>query len=201
MGTATAAGGSRLKILLIDEAPDRASALEAALSALGHAVVARIQSATELTVQIASSGAEVVIVDMNSPDRDMIESLRDVSRESPRPILMFVDRSDETMIAAAINAGVSAYIVDGLNPARVKPVLDVAIARFRQFQALNEEIARAKASLAERKAIERAKGILMQQRNLSEEDAYRMLRGAAMKQNKRIVEIAETLILATKLLG
>lgn len=198
MGKAPTAG-SRLKILLVDEAPDRASALEAALSALGHAV-ARSRSAAELTAQIEGTGAEVVIVDMNSPDRDTIESLRDVSSETPRPILMFVDRSDESMIADAINAGVSAYIVDGLNPARVKPVLDVAIARFRRFQALSEEIARAKASLAERKVVERAKGILMQQRNLTEEEAYRALRCAAMDQNKRIAEIAETLIAATKLL-
>ena len=192
--------GSSLRILLIDEAPERARALETALEAAGHTVVARLANAADLTAQIASSGAEVIIVDMNSPDRDTIESLREVTRERPRPILMFVDRSDESMITEAINAGVSAYVVDGLNPARVKPVLDVAIARFNQFQVLNDEIAKAKASLAERKVIERAKGILMRERNLSEEDAYRVLRSAAMAQNKRLAEIAESLISAAKML-
>jgi response regulator NasT len=105
------------------------------------------------------------------------------------------------MIADAINAGVSAYVVDGLNPARVKPVLDVAVARFNQFQALNDELGRAKASLAERKIIERAKGILMQQKKLSEEEAYRALRRAAMEQNRRIAEVAEYLVSAARLLG
>jgi two-component system, response regulator / RNA-binding antiterminator len=192
--------GSSLRILLIDEAPERASALEVALEAAGHTVVARLATAVDLTAQIAASGAEVIIVDMNSPDRDTIESLREVTRERPRPILMFVDRSDESMITEAINAGVSAYVVDGLNPARVKPVLDVAIARFNQFQVLNDEIAKAKASLAERKVIERAKGILMRERKLSEEDAYRVLRSAAMEQNKRLADIAESLISAAKML-
>lgn len=192
--------GSSLRILLVDEAPERASALEAALEAAGHTVVARSANAADLTAQIAASGAEVIIVDMNSPDRDTIESLREVTRERPRPILMFVDRSDESMITEAINAGVSAYVVDGLNPARVKPILDVAIARFNQFQSLNDEVAKAKASLAERKVIERAKGILMRERKLSEEDAYRVLRRAAMEQNKRLAEIAESLISAAKML-
>ena len=192
--------GSSLRILLIDEAPERASALETALEAAGHTVVARLANAADLTARIAASGAEVIIIDMNSPDRDTIESLREVTRERPRPILMFVDRSDESMITEAINAGVSAYVVDGLNPARVKPVLDVAIARFNQFQVLNDEIAKAKASLAERKVIERAKGILMRERKLSEEDAYRVLRSAAMEQNKRLAEVAESLISAAKML-
>jgi response regulator NasT len=192
--------GASLRILLVDEAPERAGAIEAALSAAGHTVVARLASAADLTQQIGATGAEVIIVDMNSPDRDTIESLREVTRELPRPIVMFVDRSDETMIADAINAGVSAYIVDGLNPARVKPVLDVAIARFNQFQAISDELGKAKASLAERKVIERAKGILMQEKKLSEEEAYRALRSAAMGQNKRIAEVAENLVNAARLL-
>lgn len=192
--------GASLKILLIDEIPDRARAVENALRSVGHAVVARLDSALDLAARVEESGAEIVIVDMNSPDRDTLESLREVTRETPRPILMFVDRSDESMIAEAINAGVSAYVVDGLNPARVKPVLDVAIARFNQFQALNDEIAKAKASLAERKVIERAKGILMRAKNLSEDAAYQALRRAAMEQNRRIADVAETLLSAERLL-
>ncbi len=192
--------GPRFRILLIDEAPDRAGAVETALRAAGHTVVAQRASAADLAAEVAATGAEVIIIDMNSPDRDTMESLREVTRACPRPILMFVDRSDETMIAEAIGAGVSAYVVDGLKPARVKPILDVAIARFNQFQALNDEIAKAKASLAERKVIERAKGILMRERKLSEEDAYRALRSAAMEQNKRVAEIAASLLAAAKML-
>ena len=192
--------GTSLKILLIDEIPDRARAVELALQAAGHSVVARLDDAADLAAQVDASGAEIVIVDMNSPDRDTLESLREVTREMPRPILMFVDRSDESMIAEAISAGVSAYVVDGLNPARVKSVLDVAIARFNKFQSLNDEIAKAKASLAERKVIERAKGILMREKKLGEDAAYQALRRAAMEQNKRIADVAETLVAAERLL-
>lgn len=192
--------GASLKILLIDETPDRARAVDAALRQAGHIVVARLDTAADLAAQVDATGADIVIVDMNSPDRDTIESLREVTREMPRPILMFVDRSDEGMIAEAINAGVSAYVVDGLNPARVKSVLDVAIARFNQFQALNDEIAKARASLAERKVIERAKGILMREKRLTEDAAYQTLRRAAMEQNKRIADVAQTLVVAERML-
>lgn len=174
--------------------------MEEALRRAGHRVAARLDNADDLLAAIEAAEPDVVILDLNTPDRDTIESLREATQERPRPIVMFVDRSDEAMIVEAIKAGVTAYVVDGLNPQRVKPVLDVAVARFRQFQALTGELQRAKASLVERKSIERAKGILMQQKGLSEEEAYSSLRRLAMDQGKRIADIAETLITAAKLL-
>jgi response regulator NasT len=189
-----------LRILLIDEIKDRAAAVEEALRRAGHRVTAACEKSADLVAAIEAAQPDVIILDLNVPDRDTIESLREATQERPRPIVMFVDRSDETMIAEAIKAGVTAYVVDGLNPQRVKPVLDVAVARFRQFQALASELTKAKASLVERKAIERAKGILMQQKGLSEEEAYASLRRLAMDQGKRIADIAENLISAARLL-
>lgn len=174
--------------------------VEEALRRAGHQVAACLKSASDLVAQIEAARPDVIILDLNTPDRDTIESLREANEERPRPIVMFVDRSDESMIVEAIKAGVTAYIVDGLNPQRVKSVLDVAVARFRQFQALTAELGRAKASLVERKTIERAKGILMAQKGLTEEEAYRSLRRLAMDQGKRIAEIAGNLIVAAKLL-
>lgn len=199
-GSFISAPGPSLRILLVDEIRDRAAAVEEALRRAGHRVAARLDNADDLLAAIESAEPDVVILDLNSPDRDTIESLREATQERPRPIVMFVDRSDETMIVEAIKAGVTAYVVDGLNPQRVKPVLDVAVARFQQFQALTGELQRAKASLVERKAIERAKGILMQQKGMNEEDAYNSLRRLAMDQGKRIADVAENLITAAKLL-
>ncbi len=166
----------------------------------GHRVTARLDNTADLVAAIEAAAPDVVILDLNTPDRDTIESLREATQDRPRPIVMFVDRSDEGMIVEAIKAGVTAYVVDGLNPQRVKPVLDVAVARFQQFQALTAELRRAKTSLVERKTIERAKGILIQQKGLSEEEAYGSLRRLAMDQGKRIAEVAENLIAAAKLL-
>jgi len=184
----------------VDEIKDRAAAVEEALRRAGHRVAARLDNADDLVAAIERAEPDVVILDLNTPDRDTIESLREATQERPRPIVMFVDRSDETMIIEAIKAGVTAYVVDGLNPQRVKPVLDVAVARFQQFQALTGELQRVRASLVERKTIGRAKGILMQQKGLSEEEAYSSLRRLAMDQGKRIADVAETLIAAAKLL-
>jgi response regulator NasT len=189
-----------LRILLIDEIKDRAAAVEEALRRAGHRIVALLDDPADLVAAIEAAKPDVIILDLNTPDRDTIESLRHATQEHARPIVMFVDRSDETMIAEAIRAGVTAYVVDGLNPQRVKPVLDVAVARFQQFQALTGELSRAKASLAERKVVDRAKGILMQQKGMSEDEAYNSLRRLAMDQGKRIGEVAENLITAAKLL-
>ena len=174
--------------------------MEEALRRAGHRIVASIDDRADLVAAIEAAKPDVIILDLNAPDRDTIESLRHATQERPRPIVMFVDRSDEAMIVEAIKAGVTAYVVDGLNPQRVKAVLDVAVARFQQFQALTGELSRAKASLAERKTVERAKGILMQQKGMSEDEAYNSLRRLAMDQGKRIADVAENLITAAKLL-
>lgn len=190
-----------LRVLVIDQDPDRAKIVEEALS-----------QDTDLTVEVAKAGAgclldllrktepDVLIIDLDLPDRDMIEQLRVATSERPRPIVMFVDRNDSEVMKAAVGAGVTAYIVDGLTASRVKPILDVAIARFQEFDKLRRELDIAKTSLAERKLIDRAKGILMRARELSEEDAYNLLRSKAMNEQKKVAEIAQSVITASELL-
>jgi response regulator NasT len=191
---------SGLRILLIDENPERADLLNEALHAQGYELVARLAPRELSARRVAEIGPDIVIVDMDSPSRDTIESMRQINDDQPRPIVMFVDQSDAGMIEQAMQAGVSAYIIDGLNVKRVKPILDVAIARFREFQALRDELKKTKASLNERKLIERAKGMLMREKKLSEEEAYAALRKLAMDRQQRLVDVAETLLAFADLL-
>jgi response regulator NasT len=138
---------------------------------------------------------------MESPDRDTLEHLSSIGSARPRPIVLFAEHSDSETTQAAIQAGVSAYIVDDLNPKRIKSIMEVAIARFREYQALRKELDDTRTRLAERKLIEKAKGILMQQKQLSEEQAYQALRKLAMDRNQRIAEVARTLISVVDLLS
>ncbi|MBI3709359.1 MAG: ANTAR domain-containing protein [Proteobacteria bacterium] len=189
-----------LRVLLVDEDSRRVAALEASLQETGCRIVAVIGPEDDLVERVRAIAPDVIIVDLDSPRRDTLESMRAITRDQPCPIVMFVDSSDERMIEQAIGAGVSAYVIDGLNAKRVKPILDVAIAQFKRYQALRQELERAKTALEERKVIERAKGILMEQKRLSEEDAYQMLRRLAMDQNKRLVDIAQGLITYAQIL-
>lgn len=183
-----------LRVLVIDKAPGRAAILEQALLDIGHQVAARLSGPVDLYAEVERIQPDVIIVDLQSPDRDTLEQMREINRHQPRPVVMFADDSDSRTIEQAVRAGVSAYVVDGLNAKRVRPLLDVAIARFREYQALRNELEQAKTSLAERKVIERAKGLLMQRRGCSEEEAYRALRKLAMDQNRRLAEVAENLL-------
>jgi response regulator NasT len=144
---------------------------------------------------------DVVLMDLGSPSRDTLEEMLMVSRALARPIAMFVDQSDDAMIGAAIDAGVSAYVVDGLRKERVKPVLELAVRRFNAFAKMQAELDEARTALSDRKTIDRAKSILMNQRSLSEQDAYALLRSSAMNQGKKIVDVAQALITASDLLG
>ncbi len=144
---------------------------------------------------------DVVLMNLGNPSRDSLEEMLAVSRALARPIAMFVDQSDDAMIGAAIDAGVSAYVVDGLRKERVKPVLDLAIRRFHAFSKLQAELDEARTELAERKTIDRAKTILMESRGLAEAEAYALLRSTAMNQGRRIAEVADALITAAGLLG
>lgn len=191
---------SGLRILLIDENPERAAVLNEALRAQGYELVARLAPRELSARRVAEIGPDIVIVDMDSPSRDTIESMRQINDDQPRPIVMFVDQSDAGMIEQAMQAGVSAYIIDGLNVKRVKPILDVAIARFREFQALRDELKKTKATLNERKLIERAKGMLMREKKLSEDEAYAALRKLAMDRQQKLVDVAETLLAFADLL-
>jgi two-component system, response regulator / RNA-binding antiterminator len=183
-----------LRVLLVDPDPQRAAVLKTGLVDAGARIVAVVGPDDDLVRHVRDTAPDVIIIDLDSPSRDTLESLRAVTREQPRPIVMFVDNSADGMIEEAIRAGVSAYVIDGLNARRVKPVLDVAIARFKEYQALRDELAKAKSTLQDRKVIERAKGLLMEQRRMSEEDAYRALRKLAMDQNKRLIDVAQALL-------
>lgn len=190
-----------LRILLIDDDPDRSAIVEQGLVGGGYRIVSRIASTGDLSAQVRILHPDVIIIDSESPSRDTLEHMRQINRENPKPIIMFVDKSDEQMTRQAISAGVSAYIVDGLSTHRVRPIVDVAIARFREFQDLREELARSKAALADRKIIDRAKGILMQQRGWTEEQAYQAMRRTAMEENKRLADIAQNIVSVAKLLN
>lgn len=199
-GNAPAAPAARLRVLVVDEAAERAAVLEDGLAQAGCIVLAVVKPGDDLARVVRESQPDVIIIDADSPGRDTLESLRAINRDQPRPIVMFVDNSDAQMIQEAMKAGVSAYVIDGLNAQRVKPVLDVAIARFKEFQALRDELERTKTSLNDRKIIERAKGILMEQRRISEDEAYRALRRLAMEQNQRLADVARHLVTFAQLL-
>jgi response regulator NasT len=192
---------SSLAILVIDENRIRASIIEAGLRETGHDNVTLVHDVTGIARTIAEISPDVIVISLENPNRDTLESMFQLSRSVKRPIAMFVDRSDRASIEAAVEAGVSAYVVDGLKQDRVKPILDMAISRFNAFSRLTRELEEARGELEERKLIERAKGILMKSRGLSEENAYQLLRKTAMNQNRKIVEIAQSLVTAAGLLG
>jgi two-component system, response regulator / RNA-binding antiterminator len=192
---------SGLSVLVIDENGIRASIIEAGLREAGHEKVTVIQDVTGTARRIAEINPDVIVIALENPNRDMLENMFQLSRAVKRPVAMFVDRSDQAAIEAAVDAGFSAYVVDGLKQERVKPILQMAISRFNAFSRLARELDEARSELEQRKMIERAKGILMKSRALSEEAAYALLRKTAMNQNRKIVEIAQSLVAAAGLLG
>ena len=192
---------SDLSILIIDENRIRASIIEDGLREAGHTRVAVIHDVNEVARTIAATAPDVIVIDLENPKRDTLEHFFSLSRAIQRPIAMFVDRSDGAMIEKAVEAGVSAYVVDGLKKERVKPILDMAISRFNAFSRLTRELEQARSELEDRKVIEQAKGILMRTRKLGEADAYALLRTTAMNQNRRMVDIAQSLVTAADLLG
>jgi len=194
-----------LHILIIDNNRLRASIIEDGLRDGGSVRVTVLDETAQLLRRIVEIDPDVIFIDLENPNRDVLEHMFEVSRAVKRPIAMFVDQSDqasiEAAIEAAIEAGVSAYVVGGLKKERVRSILDTAISRFNAFERLKRELEEAKTQLADRKVIERAKTLLMQTRGLAEPEAYALLRKTAMNQNRRIAEIAESLVLAAGLLG
>jgi len=190
-----------LSILIIDENRIRASIIEEGLREAGYARVAVIHDVNEVGRTITQTMPDVIFIDLENPKRDTLEHFFSLSRAIQRPIAMFVDRSDGTMIEKAVEAGVSAYVVDGLKKERVKPILDMAISRFNAFSRLSRELEEARSALEERKIVDQAKGILMKTKGLSEPEAYALLRKTAMNQNRRLIDIAQSLITAANLLG
>ena len=189
-----------LKIVIVDKNPVRAAILEDGLREAGHVHVVRIDETSHLLDRIYAFDPDVILIDLENPSRDVLEQMFQVSRAVRRPVAMFVDQSDSASIEAAVDAGVSAYIVGGLRKERIKNILDLCISRFNAFARLQDELERARTALDERKAIDRAKGILMRARNLTEQDAYALLRRTAMNENKKIADVAQSVITAAELL-
>jgi response regulator NasT len=190
-----------LSVLLVDDDPARAAIVAPALREAGYEVVTVVDSAAAMLAQVRARRPDVIIIDRDSPDRDTLEHVCLITRDDPRPIVMFTQDRDRTLMRAALEAGVSAYVVDGLSAERVRPVVEVARARFEQWQALRRELDQAQTSLAQRKLIERAKGIVMRQRGCTEEEAYAMLRRLAMDRNQRLAQVAENVIAMADLLA
>lgn len=189
-----------LKIVIVDESPVRAAILEAGLHEAGYRQIVRVSETDNLLARIYSIDPDVILIDLENPSRDILEQMFQVSRIVKRPVAMFVDQSDKASIQASVDAGVSAYIVGGLKKDRVKNILDTCIMRFNAFSKLQHELDQAKSALEDRKAIDRAKGVLMKVKNLTEDEAYALLRSTAMREKKKIAEIAQSVITAAEML-
>ena len=188
------------KIVIVDESPIRAAILEEGLREAGYTDVVHISEMQSLLARIYALDPEIIVIDLENPSRDVLEQMFQVSRAVRRPIAMFVDQSDAASIQASVEAGVSAYIVDGLKKERMKPILDLCVSRFNAFSKLQDELDRTKHALEERKVIDRAKGILMKVKGLTEEEAYVLMRSTAMREKKKIGEIAQSILTASELL-
>ncbi len=189
-----------LRVLIVDQNVMRASVLEEGLREAGYRNLVVVRDMQNLLRRIVDEEPDVILIDLENPNRDVLEQMFQVSRVVARPVAMFVDQSDTSMIAAAIESGVGAYVVDGLRKERVKAVVDTAISRFNAFNKLREELDRTRQQLEDRKLIDRAKGILMKEKGLSEEEAYALMRSAAMRDNLRISQVAQSVITAARLL-
>jgi response regulator NasT len=191
----------KLRVMLVDESQERNAAVADLLQDVQCDVVACLSPEEDLLQQVTCHRPDVVIIDIDLPGRDTLESLRKIQASNPRPMVMFSQDDDGETIRRAIQAGVSAYVVDGIQANRVRPILEAAIARFDEYRKLQGELDRTRSELADRKKIERAKGIIMAQRGIDEPAAYRLMRRAAMDQNRRLAEIADTIITAAELLA
>jgi response regulator NasT len=189
-----------LKIVIVDENPIRAAILEDGLREAGYSHVVQLNETSHLLTRIYSLDPDVIVIDLENPSRDVLEQMFQMSRVVKRPIAMFVDQSDAASIEAAVDAGVSAYIVGGLQKERIKNILDLCISRFNAFARLQDELDRTRTALEERKVIDRAKGILMKAKQLTEEEAYALLRRTAMNEKKKIAEVAQSVVTAAELL-
>lgn len=190
-----------MRVVIVDESAARASIIEEGLATIANCEIFSLTQRHGLLARISEIEPDVVLIDLGNPSRDVLEEYFAVSRALDRPIAMFVDRSDDESIAASVDAGVSAYVVDGLASNRIKPLLDLTMRRFRAFSRLEADLAEARGELAERKTIDKAKRILMDSRKLSEPEAYAELRKKAMSSNRRISAIAEAIVTAHELMG
>lgn len=190
-----------MRIAIVDESASRAAVIREGLAAVDGCEIFVVTERRGLVARIGEIAPDIVLMDLGNPSRDVLEEYFAVSRVLGRPIAMFVDESDEEAIAASVDAGVSSYVVDGLAPHRIRPILDLAVRRFNAFSRLQSDLAEAKGKLAERDLVDKAKRILMDSRGFTEPQAYAQLRKTAMNQGKRIADIAEAVVTAHQLLG
>jgi two-component system, response regulator / RNA-binding antiterminator len=188
------------RVLIVDQNLLRATVLEDGLREAGYRDLIVVRDMQNLLRRIVDEEPDVILIDLENPNRDVLEQMFQVSRVVRKPVAMFVDQSDRSAIEAAIDAGVGAYVVDGLRKERVHSIVDMAISRFRAFEKLRNELDDTRQQLADRKLVDRAKGILMKQRGVTEEQAYELLRKAAMSANLRIPQVAQSVITAAELL-
>ncbi|MGV6810614.1 MAG: ANTAR domain-containing response regulator [Brevirhabdus sp.] len=191
----------KLSVVVVESDRDRALLIVDSLREAGDHEIHVVSEVTSLAKRISEHNPDVVLVDITSPTRDMLEELALASTPLDRPVAMFVDQSDDSLTRAAIEAGVSAYVVDGMQPQRIKPVIDAAIARFHMFHRVRAELEATKRALEERKVIDRAKGMLMKARGMDEDEAYALLRKTAMDQGRKVIDVAQALVTAAGLLS
>lgn len=190
-----------LSVTVVESDPNRAQLIAESLRAAGAVRVEILSGVNDLAGRIRDLRPDVVLIDIANPSRDTLEEMALATGPLDRPVAMFVDRSDEGLTRVAIEAGVSAYVVDGLQPDRLKPILDAAVTRFNMFSRMRTELETTKRALEERKLIDRAKGIVMKAKGMGEEEAYALLRKTAMDQGKRVADVAQALVTAAGLLG
>ncbi|WP_298838468.1 ANTAR domain-containing response regulator [uncultured Roseobacter sp.] len=190
-----------LRILVVEPNPERVREIVDSLNNAGWSDVKAVAQISALERTVRDFAPDIVLIDLTNPDRDMLEHISHATETSKRAVALFVDQTDEDLTQAALLAGVSAYVVDGLKMDRIKPVLQTAIARFKMMRQMQAELNAAKQALEDRKTIDRAKGILMRQRNLSEDEAYSLLRKTAMGQNRKVIDVASALVTAADLLS
>lgn len=182
-----------LSVMLVDDQPERSAMVEKVLTDAGLNVISAIPSCTGLLFQMEQHQPDIILIDLDSPDRDVLESLSIINTHNPKPVVMFSREEDPDFISKAVQSGVTAYQLDSVNPAKVKPVIDLAMAQFKAFQSLREELDSTKMQLADRKVIERAKGLLMKAHKIDEEEAFATIRSLAMETNQRLATTAQSI--------
>lgn len=183
-----------IKVMLVDNDSGRSALLSQALLDHGYDVIARVEPGPSLLAKVAQIMPDMIVIDTESPDRDILESMYLLNEHNPLPVVMFADEDNETVIQEAIKSGVSGYIVKSVDMERVKPIMSVAIARFREYQALKDELKQTKSELERNKLIDKAKRLLMQQKGVTEQEAYEAIRKRSMDSNQKLYEVAETII-------
>ena len=192
---------SPLRVLIVDANPERRALLAQSLQTSDYLVLQRASISLDLLKNLPQLDPDVIVIDTDAPDRDTLEHVCMISRDQPRPIVLFTDDDDVAKMKQAMRAGVTSYVVKGIAPERIKPILQVAMLRFEEHQALRQDLSLAQNQLAERKLIERAKGIVMQQKNISENAAYNLLRKMAMERNAKLADIAAQVVDLAQALG